>query len=56
MPPVNGQKQVTLNNVPLVFVGYGVTAPERGWDDFKDTGRARQDARRSGQRSRLRGR
>ncbi len=20
---------------PLVFVGYGVTAPERGWDDFK---------------------
>ncbi|MDC7683534.1 M28 family metallopeptidase [Asticcacaulis sp. BYS171W] len=25
---------VTLN-APLVFVGYGVTAPERGWDDFK---------------------
>lgn len=22
-------------NAPLVFVGYGVTAPERGWDDFK---------------------
>lgn len=22
---------------PLVFVGYGVDAPERGWDDFKDT-------------------
>ncbi|WP_010164486.1 M28 family metallopeptidase [Sphingomonas sp. PAMC 26617] len=21
---------------PLVFVGYGVTAPERQWDDFKD--------------------
>ena len=20
---------------PMVFVGYGVTAPERGWDDFK---------------------
>ena len=19
----------------MVFVGYGVTAPERGWDDFK---------------------
>ncbi|HUE79379.1 MAG TPA: M28 family metallopeptidase [Sphingomicrobium sp.] len=34
-PPVNGQRQVTLNNVPLLFVGYGVTAPERGWDDFK---------------------
>ena len=35
-PPVNGQEQVTLNGVPLVFVGYGVTAPERGWNDFKD--------------------
>jgi Zn-dependent M28 family amino/carboxypeptidase len=35
MPPVNGQKQVTLNGAPLVFAGYGVTAPERGWDDFK---------------------
>ena len=22
-------------NAPLVFVGYGVKAPERGWDDFK---------------------
>ena len=22
-------------SAPLVFVGYGVTAPERGWDDFK---------------------
>lgn len=34
-PPVNGQQQVVLNDVPLVFVGYGVTAPERNWDDFK---------------------
>jgi Zn-dependent M28 family amino/carboxypeptidase len=25
-----------LNDVPLVFVGYGMTAPERQWDDFKD--------------------
>jgi Zn-dependent M28 family amino/carboxypeptidase len=25
-----------LTNAPLLFVGYGVTAPERGWDDFKD--------------------
>ena len=23
-------------NAPMVFVGYGVTAPERGWDDFGD--------------------
>lgn len=24
-----------LNNSPLVFVGYGIEAPEFGWDDFK---------------------
>ncbi len=34
--PLNGQKRIDLDNVPLVFVGYGVTAPERNWDDFKD--------------------
>jgi Zn-dependent M28 family amino/carboxypeptidase len=34
--PMNGMKSVNLANTPLVFVGYGVTAPERGWDDFKD--------------------
>jgi Zn-dependent M28 family amino/carboxypeptidase len=33
--PMNGQSQIALNNAPLVFVGYGVTAPERQWDDFK---------------------
>jgi len=27
--------RVTIANAPLVFVGYGVKAPERGWDDFK---------------------
>ena len=27
--------RVTIEKAPLVFVGYGVTAPERGWDDFK---------------------
>ena len=27
--------QVRIDNAPMVFVGYGVTAPERGWDDFK---------------------
>jgi len=27
--------RVVVENAPLVFVGYGVTAPERGWDDFK---------------------
>ena len=33
--PTNGAKALSLDNVPLVFVGYGVKAPERGWDDFK---------------------
>jgi len=33
--PMNGANAVNLANVPLVFVGYGVSAPERGWDDFK---------------------
>jgi Zn-dependent M28 family amino/carboxypeptidase len=26
---------VSIRNAPLVFVGYGVKAPERQWDDFK---------------------
>jgi len=33
--PLNGQNAVNLANVPLLFVGYGVSAPERNWDDFK---------------------
>ena len=32
---MSGMKQVSFKNAPLVFVGYGVTAPERKWDDFK---------------------
>jgi Zn-dependent M28 family amino/carboxypeptidase len=28
-------EHVDIRAAPLVFVGYGVTAPERGWDDFK---------------------
>ncbi|MGA0607273.1 M28 family metallopeptidase [Phenylobacterium sp. VNQ135] len=28
-------EHVQIKDAPLVFVGYGVTAPERGWDDFK---------------------
>ncbi len=27
--------EVRIDKAPLVFVGYGVTAPERGWDDYK---------------------
>jgi Zn-dependent M28 family amino/carboxypeptidase len=26
---------VTIQNAPLIFLGYGVKAPERNWDDFK---------------------
>ena len=29
------QDRIALKDAPLVFVGYGVHAPERGWDDFK---------------------
>jgi Zn-dependent M28 family amino/carboxypeptidase len=32
---MNGAHKVDFKNAPLVFVGYGVTAPERNWDDFK---------------------
>ena len=28
--------RIALTDAPLVFVGYGIDAPERGWDDFKD--------------------
>ena len=27
--------RVRVKAAPMVFVGYGVTAPERGWDDYK---------------------
>ena len=27
--------EVSIHEAPLVFVGYGVAAPERDWDDFK---------------------
>jgi len=35
LAPLNGAKQVDIVNAPLVFAGYGVDAPERGWNDFK---------------------
>ncbi len=28
-------ERVAIRAAPLVFIGYGVSAPERGWDDFK---------------------
>jgi Zn-dependent M28 family amino/carboxypeptidase len=33
--PLTGAHRVSIANAPLVFVGYGVKAPERNWDDFK---------------------
>lgn len=30
------QEQVKLDNAEVVFVGYGIEAPEYQWDDFKD--------------------
>ena len=29
------QARIEVTDAPIVFVGYGVDAPERGWDDFK---------------------
>ena len=33
---VRPTERARIENAPMVFVGYGVTAPEREWDDFKD--------------------
>jgi Zn-dependent M28 family amino/carboxypeptidase len=30
-----GSDHVTVKAAPVVFIGYGVKAPERNWDDFK---------------------
>lgn len=32
---MDGSSEVDVSNAPLVFVGYGIKAPERNWDDFK---------------------
>ena len=32
---LNGDRHVSIKDAPLVFLGYGVKAPERNWDDFK---------------------
>ena len=32
---MTGATAVKIDDAPLVFVGYGVNAPERNWDDFK---------------------
>ncbi|WP_308517881.1 M20/M25/M40 family metallo-hydrolase [Sphingomonas flavescens] len=35
MSTVRATEAVKIANAPMVFVGYGISAPERGWDDFK---------------------
>ena len=32
---VRPSERIAVSGLPMVFVGYGVTAPERGWDDWK---------------------
>jgi len=32
---MDGSKNIAIKDAPLVFLGYGVKAPERKWDDFK---------------------
>ncbi len=34
---VRDTARARIESAPMVFVGYGVTAPERGWDDCKGT-------------------
>lgn len=33
--PAAGQEQVSIRDAELVYVGYGIIAPEEDWDDFK---------------------
>ena len=34
-PTQTGDDRLAIDKAPIVFVGYGVKAPERNWDDFK---------------------
>ena len=47
------QPRVAVENSEIVFVGYGINAPERGWNDYAGRRRPRQDGGHPGQRSRL---
>ncbi len=35
LPAQTDDTKIAIENAPLVFLGYGVSAPERKWDDFK---------------------
>jgi Zn-dependent M28 family amino/carboxypeptidase len=34
--PANEAEQVSISNASLIYVGYGIQAPEFDWDDYKD--------------------
>lgn len=34
--PANEAEQVSISNAGLIYVGYGIQAPEFDWDDYKD--------------------
>lgn len=34
--PANLEEEVSIENAEMVYVGYGIQAPEENWDDFKD--------------------
>lgn len=36
LAPDAQKERESVKDAPLVFVGYGITAPEYGWDDYKD--------------------
>lgn len=35
--PANQAEQIDVQNAELIYVGYGIQAPEENWDDFKGT-------------------
>ncbi len=35
--PANMEEEVSIEEADLVYVGFGIQAPEEEWDDFKDT-------------------
>jgi hypothetical protein len=53
---LDGSTAVAIRQAPIVFVGYGVKAPERRWDDFKGLDLKGKIAGRADQRPRLRNR
>ena len=46
------EPEVKVKDSPIVFVGYGVVAPEYGWDDYKDVDLKGKTILDVGQRSR----